>query len=65
MNVTELLEEVRSRFDDATFVELHLEDGRLVVYGYTEDLVCERLRDYEHFSDITMLEEPKDYVVED
>lgn len=65
MNVNDLIEEVATRFDNCAFFEIHVESGRLVVYGYTEDLVCERLRDYEHYSDIKMIEEPKDYVLED
>lgn len=56
MLVTELLEETRARFDDAVFVELYLEDGKLIVYGYDEDLNLIRLREYEHFSDIRLID---------
>ena len=56
MTVTELLEEVRARFDNADFIELRLEDGELRVYQYDDDTFELTLaKTYEHFSDITML----------
>lgn len=57
MTVTELLEEIRARYDNADFIELNVEDGRLRVYTYDDTTFELSLaREYEHFSDITVLE---------
>lgn len=51
--VVELLEEVRARWNNADFIELKLEDGKLRVYCYDDDTFELILaKEYQHFSDI-------------
>lgn len=51
--VVELLEEVRTRWNDADFIEIRVEDGQMRVYRYDEDTFELILaKEYKHFSDI-------------